>query len=61
MIIKHQAIGLCLIAILILLLSYAGFLSYQSIDWTVLQRLESQKLILPTPLPSQTLLPTPTK
>ena len=48
-------IGIILISLLLLLLSYAGYLSYKSIDWSVLERLESQKLILPTPaLPTAT-------
>lgn len=32
------------------LLIYAGYLSYKSIDYKVLDRLESQKLVLPTPI-----------
>jgi len=43
-------VGYCLIGLLLLLLSYGGWLSYKSIDWTVLKRLESQQLILPTPI-----------
>jgi len=42
--------GYLIITILLLLLSYAGYLSYKSIDWTVLTRLESQTLVLPTPI-----------
>jgi len=49
-------IGVCLVAFFFILLSYAGYLSYKSIDWDVLKRMENQKLILPTPLP----LPSPT-
>lgn len=53
--INHQEpridpVGYCLIGLLLLLLSYAGWLSYKSIDWTVLKRLESQTLVLPTPI-----------
>ena len=42
--------GYFLICSLFVLLSYAGYQSYIAIDWTVLKRLESQKLVLPTPL-----------
>ncbi len=42
--------GYLLIGLLLTLLSYGGYISYKSIDWTVLQRLESQTLILPTPI-----------
>jgi len=38
----------------LLLLSYAGYLSYKSIDFDVLKKLESQTLIYPT-------FPTPTE
>ena len=44
--------GYLIISVLFLLLSYAGYLSYKSIDWTVLTRLESQTLVLPTPIPA---------
>lgn len=47
-------VGYLLICLLLSLLSYAGWLSYKSIDWTVLKRLESQQLILPTPIPAAT-------
>ncbi|MDP4009380.1 MAG: hypothetical protein Q8P53_00130 [Candidatus Shapirobacteria bacterium] len=42
-------IGYALITTLLLLLTYAGYLSYKSIDWTILERMESKNLILPTP------------
>lgn len=42
--------GYLLISFFLLLLSYAGYLSYKSIDWTVLTRLESETLVLPTPI-----------
>lgn len=45
-------IGISLLTLLFLLLAYAGYLAYQSIDWTVLKRLEATPLVLPTPLPS---------
>jgi hypothetical protein len=44
--------GYLIVGLLLLLLSYAGYISYKSIDWTVLTRLESQSLVLPTPLPA---------
>lgn len=59
---KLDFFGYLIIVILLGLLSYAGYLSQKSIDWDVLKRLESQKLILPTPLssPSPSVLsPTP--
>jgi hypothetical protein len=37
-----------LVGTFLLLLAYAGYLSYKSIDWTILNRLESQTLVLPT-------------
>lgn len=54
--INHQEsgigpVGYCLVALLLLLLIYAGWLSYKSIDWAVLKRLESQTLVLPSPAP----------
>ena len=42
--------GYLLIGFFLLLLTYAGYISYKSIDWTVLTRLESETLILPTPI-----------
>jgi hypothetical protein len=51
-------VGWVLLICLFSLLTYAGYLSYKSIDWTVLKRLEATKLILPSPLlasPSATL------
>lgn len=33
-------------------LAYAGYLSYKSIDYQILNKLESKKLILPTPVAS---------
>ena len=42
--------GVLLISLLFLLLTYAGYLSYKSIDWTILKRLESETLVLPTPV-----------
>lgn len=47
---RIDPIGYSLIGLLLLLLFYAGWLSYKSIDWTVLKRLESQTLVLPTPI-----------
>ena len=49
---KTDFVGISLISLLLILLLYAGWLSYKSIDWTVLKRLESQQLILPTPIPA---------
>lgn len=47
-----EPIGITLIVIFFGLLSYAGYISYKSIDWTVLERLESQTLVLPTQSPA---------
>lgn len=49
-------IGNTIVFILLGLLIYAGFLSYKSIDWNVLKRLESEQLILPTPLPTNPII-----
>jgi len=61
---KKNLIGNIIIVTLLILLSVAGFISYQSIDWTVLKRLEAQPLILPTPIPNNpsatTLISSPT-
>lgn len=45
-------LGSLLLLALFILLLYAGFLSYQSIDWSVLKRMEAEPFVLPTPLPS---------
>jgi hypothetical protein len=48
-----DTLGITLIAIFFILLSYAGFLSYKSIDWDVLKRMENQPLSLPAvPVPA---------
>ena len=44
--------GSTLLIILLILIIIAGIISYQSIDWAVLQRLEKQQLVLPTPIPT---------
>ncbi len=49
---KPDPILTALIVTLLLLLSYAGYLSYKSIDWKILDKLEAQPLILPTPVAS---------
>jgi hypothetical protein len=54
--------GYLLIGLFLSLLTYAGYISYKSIDWTVLNRLEAETLVLPTPItasPSATIA-TPT-
>ena len=48
---KPDYIGNTIVFVLLSLLIYAGYLSYKSIDWDVLKRLESQPLILPTQTP----------
>ncbi|MDD4785519.1 MAG: hypothetical protein PHH12_03665 [Candidatus Shapirobacteria bacterium] len=60
---KTDYIGNIIVFILLGLLLYAGYLSYKSIDWNVLKNLESESLILPTPIPatpSATIAPTST-
>jgi hypothetical protein len=49
---KTDHIGNTMVFILFGLLFYAGYLSYKSIDWTVLKRLEAEVLVLPTPIPA---------
>jgi len=39
-----------LIVILLVLLTIAGIISYKSIDWNVLKKMEQQNLVLPTPI-----------
>jgi len=57
---KIDTTGIILLSTFFLLLLFAGYLSYKSIDWSVLKRLESQPLVLPTPIPTQTVLTSPT-
>lgn len=52
-------IGLGLILFFFLLLGYGGFLSYKSIDFDVLKKLEAAPLVMPTPIPTQAVVPTP--
>lgn len=49
---KPDYIGNIIVFILFGLLIYAGILSYKSIDWNVLKKLESTELNLPTPVPT---------
>jgi hypothetical protein len=56
---KIDITGIILLSSFFLLLLFAGYLSYKSIDWNVLKRLESQQLVLPTPIPTQTILISP--
>lgn len=50
---KKDIVGTISITILFTLLIITSYLSYKSIDWDVLKRIESQELILPTPIPIQ--------
>jgi hypothetical protein len=45
--------GYVLIGLLLSLLIIAGFISYQSIDFQILQKLEATTLVLPTPIVAQ--------
>lgn len=50
---KMDTVGIISITILLTLLTIVSYLSYKSIDWDVLKRIESQQLILPTQIPTQ--------
>ncbi len=52
--------GYLIISTLFTFLSYAGYLSYKSIDWDVLKRLESSPLELPVSITPTISLPSPT-
>lgn len=58
---KPDYFGNTLIFFILILLLYAGYLSYRSIDWNVLKRLEDQPLVLPTPIPPTTATPSAIK
>ena len=58
---QKDPIGNIIIAVLFVLLAVAGYLSYKSIDWDVLKRMEEIPLTLPTPIPSSTSSATPVK
>lgn len=49
---KNDFFGTILIVVLFILLTIAGVISYKSIDWDVLKKIESQPLVLPTPIPT---------
>ena len=49
---QKDPIGNIIIAVLFILLAIAGFISYKSIDWDVLKRMEELPLVLPTPIPT---------
>jgi hypothetical protein len=46
--------GSILLIVLLILIIITGIISYKSIDWTVLNRLEEKQLILPTQIPTTT-------
>ncbi len=50
--------GTILIACLFVALIIAGYISYKSIDFDILKKLEAQPLILPTPIITQSPLST---
>ncbi|MFA6250506.1 MAG: hypothetical protein WC686_03285 [Candidatus Shapirobacteria bacterium] len=61
---KIDWVGVSLVSLFFAFLTYAGYLSYKSIDWDVLKRIENQQLVLPTPIlpkqpPEITAVPTP--
>ncbi|HPD44967.1 MAG TPA: hypothetical protein PK131_02220 [Candidatus Woesebacteria bacterium] len=49
---KFDLLGASLIVAFFLALTYAGYLAYKSIDYKILDKLESAPLILPTPIPT---------
>ncbi|MFA7676304.1 MAG: hypothetical protein WCY28_02780 [Candidatus Shapirobacteria bacterium] len=49
---KTDHVGNIIVFVLLSFLIFAGYLSYKSIDWEVLKRLENEELILPTPIPT---------
>lgn len=60
---QKDPIGNIILAVLFILLIIAGIISYISIDWSVLKRMEETPLVLPTPIPpinSTTTSATPT-
>ena len=54
---KIDYIAVILVSVFFLLLSYAGYLSYKSIDWDVLKRVEQAPLGVPTPIPVVSVAP----
>lgn len=57
---KIDYIAITLILVFFILLSYAGYLSYRSIDWNVLKRVEQSPIGIPSPIPTQVLQLSPT-
>jgi len=57
---QKDTIGNILVFTLLILLIAAGIISYKSIDWTVLKRMEDSKLVLPTPAITSTPVSTST-
>lgn len=49
---KIDYIAVILISVFLILLSYASYLSYKSIDWDVLKRMEEAPLGVPSPIPA---------
>lgn len=47
---QRDPIGNIIVIVLLSLLVIAGVVSYKSIDRTILQKIEKQKLVLPTPI-----------
>lgn len=56
---KNDPFAVILILFLLILLGYAGFLAYKSIQWDVLDRLEAQPLTLPPPATSSATIISP--
>lgn len=55
---KIDYIGILLVSLFFIFLTYAGYLAYISIDWDVLVRLEQQPITIP-PINNQTPVTTP--
>jgi len=54
---KMDIYGLMLLLALFVALSIGGYISYKSINYGILTQLESQQLVLPTPMPLITATP----
>lgn len=58
---QKDPIGNIIISLLFILLFIAGFISYQSIDWNILKKMEQIPLVLPTPILTNTISPVSTQ
>jgi hypothetical protein len=56
---QKDPIGTIIITIFFILLTIAGIISYKSIDWNVLKRMENTPLNMPSPIPTTNQVATP--